>query len=80
VYSKYESTYLDTDYVAYVTKRNKVKNMITFTKVQHDKTLIQNLSSNPKALYGYVKNGSKVKISISQLEKPDGSLLTMTMK
>ena len=48
--------------------------MITSAKAQHDKILIQNLTSNPKALYGYVKNRSTVKTSISQLEKPDGSL------
>jgi len=32
----------------------KVKSMITSAKVGFDKTLIQNLTINPKALYGYV--------------------------
>ena len=54
--------------------KNQVKSLITTAKVQHDKLLIQNLTSNPKALYGYVRDKSKVKTSIDQLEKPDGSL------
>ena len=40
--------------------------MITSAKVQHDKVLIQNLSSNRKALYGYVRDKSKVKPTISK--------------
>jgi len=49
----------------------KVKYMISTAKVHHEKALIQNLTSNPKALYGYVKSKSKIRASIS---KPDGSL------
>jgi len=35
---------------------------------RYDKLLIQNLTSNPKALYGYIRDKNKVKTSI------DGSL------
>ena len=48
--------------------------MITSAKAQFDNVLIQNLTTNPKALYGYVRQKSKVKTSVGPLEKPDGSL------
>ena len=54
-------------------KRNQVKSLITSAKVQHDKLLIQSPTSNPKSLYGYVQDKSKVKTFIGQLEKPDRS-------
>jgi len=43
-------------------------------KAQHEKTLIQNLTSNPKALYGYIKSKNKIRASISKIVKLDGSL------
>ena len=46
--------------------------MITSAKTHFDKILIQNLTTNPKALYGYEK--SKVKAPVGPLEKPDGTL------
>jgi len=48
--------------------------MITSAKAGFDKTLIQNLTTNSKALYGYVRERSTIKPSIGPLEKPDGSL------
>ena len=74
MFSQYRFTRSEADYASYALKRNQVKSLITTAKVQHDKLLIQNLTSNPKALYGYVRDKSKVKTFIDQLEKPDGSL------
>ena len=64
----------DADYASNVLKRNQVKSMITSAKAQYDEILIQNFTSNPKALYGYIRDKNKVKTSIGQLEKPDGTL------
>jgi len=43
-------------------------------KVQFDNVLLQNLTTNPKALYRYVRQKSKVKTTVGPLEKPDGLL------
>jgi len=48
--------------------------MIRSARLLYDKSLINNLTSNRKALYGYVRDKRKVKSTISQLEKSDGSL------
>ena len=74
LYSQYKFTHSDIDYASYVSKRNQVKSMIKSAKVRYDKFLIQTLTSNPKALYGYIRDKNKVKTSIGQLEKSDGSL------
>ena len=74
LFLQYRFTRSEADYASYALKRNQVKSLITSAKVQHDKLLIQNLTSNPKALYGYVRDKSKVKTSIGQLQKPDGLL------
>jgi len=64
-----KSIHLDADYAAYASKRNQVKYMIISAKAHHEKTSIQNLTTNPKALYGYVKSRSKIRTSISKLFK-----------
>ena len=74
LYSQYKYTCFDADYASYASKRNQVKSMITSAKAQYDEFLKQNFTSNPKALYGYIRDKSKVKASIGQLVKPDGSV------
>ena len=73
LFSQYKYTHSVADYASYAVKRNQVKS-ISSAKTRHDKILIQNLTTNPKALYGYVRDKNKVKTSIGQLEKLDGSL------
>ena len=48
--------------------------MTTSAKAQFDNVLIQNLTTDPKALYGIVRQKSEVKTLVGSLEKPDGSL------
>ena len=48
--------------------------MISSAKAHHEKTLIQNLTTNPNTLYGYVKSRSKIRASISKLVKSARSL------
>ena len=48
--------------------------MIPSAKAQFDNVSIQNLTTNPKAIYRYVRQKSKVKTSVGPPEKPDGSL------
>ena len=74
LFSQYKYTRSVADYASCAVKRNQVKSMISSAKARHDKILIQNLTTNPKALYGYVRDKNKVKTSIGQLEKLDGSL------
>ena len=74
LFSQYKYTRSVADYASYAVKRNQVKSMTSSAKARHDKILIQNLTTNPKALYGYVWDKNKVKTSIGQLEKLDGSL------
>lgn len=42
--------------------------MIISAKAQHDNSLIQNFTSNPKALYGYMRDKAKVKALIGQMD------------
>ena len=44
-------------------KINQVKSIITIAKVQYDESLIQDFTSNPKVLYGYIRDKSQVKAS-----------------
>ena len=74
LYSQCKFTRSPLDYAKYVSKRNNVKFSIRSAKVKHDESLIQKFKSNPKALYGYVRNRSKVRSKISQLEKNNGTL------
>ena len=73
-YSHYKFTHSDADFAVYTQRRNQVKSMIRSAKSLYDKSLINNFTSNRKALYGYVRDKRKVKSTISQLEKSDGSL------
>jgi len=52
----------DADYAVYAAKRNQVKSKITSAKAQFDNVLLQNLTTNPKALYGYVRQKSKLRV------------------
>ena len=76
LYLQYKFTLSQVDYAKYTSKRNQVKHMIRSAQVQYDESLIQKLSSNPNALYGYVRDKSKVKSKIGQLERSDGTLTT----
>ena len=73
LYFQYKFTHLDADYASYALIRNQVKSLITTAKVKYDESLIHNFTSNPKALYGYIRDKSKVKASITQIIKSDGS-------
>jgi len=69
LYSQYKFTHSDADYAIYVCCQEKS------AKASFDKKFwIQNLTAYPKALYGYIRERSKIKPSIGPLEKPDGSL------
>ena len=74
LYSQYTFTRSDADYASYALKRNQVKSLITTAKAKYDELLIHNFTCNPKALYGYIRDKSKVKASISQIIKSDGSV------
>ena len=50
--------------------------MIRSAQALYDKSLMLKFKSNPNALYGYMRDKSKVKSAVSQLEKADGSLTT----
>jgi len=76
LYLQYKFTLSQVDYAKYTSKRNQVKHMIRSAQAQYDESLIQKLSSNPNALYGYVRDKSKVKSKIGQLERSDGTLTT----
>ena len=69
LYSQYKFTCSNADYASYALKRNQVKSLITTAKAIYDESLIHNFTSNPKALYGYIRDKSKVKASISQIIK-----------
>ena len=48
--------------------------MIRSSQAQFDQSLMTKLRLNPKALYSYVRDKSKIRSTISQLEKIDGTL------
>ena len=55
-------------------KSGKIFNNNSQCKAKYDESLIHNFTSNPKALYGYRRDKSKVRASISQIIKSDGSV------
>ena len=58
----------------YAHKRNEVKSQIRSARAKYDQQLIDKLQTNPKALYGYMRNKVGLKPRIGQLVKSDGSL------
>jgi len=45
---------------------------ITSAKAQFDNVLLQNLTTNPKAMYGHARQKSKSKTSVGPLENQTG--------
>ena len=54
--------------------RKEVKSQIRSAQAKYDQQLIEKLQTNPKALYGYMRNKLGLKPRIGQLVKSDGSL------
>ena len=59
---------------AHIRSRNEVKSQIRSAQAKYDQQLIEKLQTNPKALYGYMRNKLGLKPRIGQLVKSDGSL------
>ena len=76
LFSKFRHTHLPSDYVAYAHIRNEVKSLIRAAKAKQDTQLIEKLHTNPKALYGYMRDKSRLKPRIGQLVRPDGTFTT----
>ena len=74
LYSTFRYTHLSSDYVVYTHKRNEVKSQIRFAQASHEQQLIDKFQTNPKALYGYMRNKLGYKPRIGHITKTDGSL------
>ena len=75
-FNQYKCTLLPTDYANYALKCNQVKALIRSAQAQFNQSLMTKLRLNPKVLYSYVRDKSKIRSTISQLEKPDSTLTT----
>ena len=62
------------DYERYRIQRNKVKSMIHEWEQDEERRRIQLFKGNKKFFYGYVRGKQKVKTTITQIKKVDGSL------
>ena len=60
-------TRLPTVYRNYCRARNKVKNMIKYTRKQKENVLVETLQNNPKAFRKYTKSKTKSNSTVSSL-------------
>ena len=73
-FTKYKHSKSRSDYATYAAKRNDVKCKIRSARNSYERSLLDKLRSNPKALYSYIKSKQKIRPSIGPLIKSDGSL------
>ena len=67
---KYKITQADSDFVAYTKCRNEATKAV---KACYEKGLVDRISTNPKYFWKYVNSKLKVKNSIAELQRIDGS-------
>ena len=71
---KYKITQSDSDYLAYIKCRNEATKAVKESKHCYEKELAESISINPKRFWKYVNSKIKVKSSLSELQRLDGSL------
>ena len=70
---KYKITQADSDFVAYTKCRNEATKAVKACKRCYEKGLVDRISTNPKYFWKYVNSKLKVKNSIAELQRIDGS-------
>ena len=71
---KYKITQTDSDYLAYIKCRNEATKAVKESKHCYEKELAESILINPKGFWKYVNSKIKVKRSLSELQRSDGSL------
>ena len=71
---KYKITQSDSDYLAYIKCRNEATKAVKESKHCYEKELAEGISINSKRFWRYVNSKIKVKSSLSELQRLDGSL------
>lgn len=75
-WTRYMETRTAEKYREYTKIRNKVKRVVKNSVKEHEKHLAQNVKSNPKCFWGYVKKRTQLKEKIPNLLKDDDQLTT----
>ena len=75
-YICYINTLAEKDLLKYRRSRNKAQKAVRHTKHTYGKNLALEAKTNNKAIWKYVSSKTKVKVGISDLLKPDGTLAT----
>ena len=71
---KYKATHCHSDYVTYVSCRNRSTEAVRKAKYNFEKTLVDGVASNPKRFWKYVQSKTKIKQSIGSIERTDGTI------
>lgn len=71
---KYRSTCLQKHYLEYAKCRNVATETVRKAKQSYKQNLVQNFDINPKNFWKYVRSKTKVKCSLGNLLRSDGSL------
>ena len=61
------------DYSRYVVQRNLTKSLIRQAQRNFEESLFQNIRSDPKSFYKYIRSKQKVKSTVYRIERPDGT-------
>ncbi len=72
----YRNSGLDKDYDAYKTASNKVTCEVKKSKIQFETKLANNIKTDPKSFYAYVRSKQKVKVGIGPIEDSEGNLVS----
>ena len=71
---RYQRTKSYFDWQAYVRQRNIVTKELRKCRRDHERRLVKDIKTKPKAFYGYLNSSQKVKVGAGHLEKENGSL------
>ena len=71
---KYKITQTDSNYLAYIKCRNKATKAVKESKRCYEKELAESISINPKHFRKYISSKIKVRSSLSELQRSNGSL------
>ena len=74
LYQKYRRTENCRDYVEYKKQNNKTRKLVRKAQAEFEHKLLKQFKQKPKAFYSYIRNKQKVRVGVSQLEKPNGDL------
>ena len=72
-WKRYVRTGREVEHAEYVKLRNEVTKQVRQAKMEHERSLIRRFKNKPKLFYKHVRQQQKVKLTVTQVTKEDGT-------